>query len=121
MDDITEVTAIMDIVMSVLAILIVIGGIAAVILAFINEKKSVKEWLLLAVTEAEKQYGTKTGRLKLRAAYESFVKLFPVFSKFVTFETFSLWVDVTLKEMRNLIYANNNVRDYVAENGTENK
>ncbi len=111
----------MDIIISTLVILIIIGGIAAVILAFVNEKKSVREWLLLAVTEAEKQYGTKTGRLKLRAAYESFIKLFPVFSKFVPFDMFSTWVDVTLKEMRNLIYTNNNVRDYVAENSTEDK
>lgn len=44
-----------------------------------HEQVNVKEWLLLAVTEAEKALGSGTGQLKLRQTYQMFVKTFPAF------------------------------------------
>lgn len=41
----------------------------------------VKEWLLWAVTEAEKELGSGTGQLKLRQVYDLFVQRFPVITK----------------------------------------
>lgn len=87
--------------------------IAGAVILLSNEKKSVKEWLLLAVTEAEKALGGGTGKLKLRAVFESFVKIYPVFSKFVSFDTFSMWVDAALSEMKLLIQTNRSAAEYV--------
>jgi hypothetical protein len=56
----------------------------------------VKEWLLMAVLEAEKQFGSGTGKLKLRSVYDWFVARFPWIAKIVSFETFAQWVDEAL-------------------------
>ena len=56
----------------------------------------VKEWLLMAVLEAEKQFGSGTGKLKLRSVYDLFVARFPWIAKIVSFETFAQWVDEAL-------------------------
>lgn len=113
----TEFLAILPYII-VFAILII-----GVICLVLNQKKSIKEWLLLAVIEAEKIFGEKTGKLKLRQVFESFVKLYPVFSKFVTFDTFSGWVDIALKQMEEWLSSNKVAAEYVnytkAENLTE--
>ena len=49
----------------------------------------VKEWLLFAVTQAEKEFGSGTGQLKLRYVYDMFVTKFPYLVQFISFETFS--------------------------------
>ena len=79
-----------------------------------NEEKCVKEWLLLAVSEAEKALGGGVGKLKLRTAFQSFVKTYPVFSKLVSFETFSYWVDDALDEMKKLIQTNEKAAEYIS-------
>lgn len=63
----------------------------------------VKEWLLLAVMEAEKKFGEDTGVLKLRFVYDLFVTRFPWIAKVLTFDRFSALVDEALDEMRNLL------------------
>lgn len=63
----------------------------------------VKEWLLLAVMEAEKKFGEDTGVLKLRFVYDLFVTKFPWIAKVLTFDRFSALVDEALEEMRNLL------------------
>lgn len=78
-----------------------------------NEKANVKEWLLFAVTEAEKALGSGTGKLKLRQVYQMFVETFPVFSKLIGFETFSLWVDEALAAMYHLISTNTSINEYI--------
>ena len=83
-----------------------------------NEKTNIKEWLLLAVTEAEKALGSGTGKLKLRQVYQMFVETFPVFSKLVGFDTFSLWVDDALATMYHLISTNISINEYI---GIDNK
>lgn len=56
----------------------------------------VKEWLLMAVLEAEKQFGSGTGKVKLRVVYDLFVNRFPWVAKVVSFDTFATWVDEAL-------------------------
>ena len=53
----------------------------------------VKEWLLFAVMQAEKELGSGTGQLKLRYVYDMFVSKFPYLVQFVSFEFFSKLVD----------------------------
>lgn len=73
----------------------------------------VREWLLWAVTEAERELGGGTGRLKLRQVYDLFIVRFPWLAKVVPFNLFSDLVDDALVEMRDLLAKNNAVQDYV--------
>lgn len=78
-----------------------------------NDKEKAKKWLLLAVLEAEKEFGSKTGAIKLRYVYELFLSTFPLLSKFISFEQFSTMVDEALEEMKHLIDTNDAVSNYV--------
>ena len=83
--------------------LIVCAAAAGTVRLIRNERRSVREWLLFAVSEAEKLLGGKTGALKLRKVFGAFVETFPVFSAFISFDTFSGWVDTALEDMRALL------------------
>ena len=78
----------------------------------------VREWLLWAVTEAEKELGGGTGKLKLRQVYDLFVTRFPWLAKIVSFELFSDMVDDALDEMRDMLQNNRAVQQLV-EGGAE--
>lgn len=78
----------------------------------------VREWLLWAVTEAEKELGGGTGKLKLRQVYDLFVTRFPWLAKIVSFELFSDMVDDALDEMREMLQNNKAVQQLV-EGGAE--
>lgn len=77
--------------------------------------ENLKEWLKLAVTEAEAALGSGTGQLKLRDVYDMAVEKFPWVGEFITFETFSTWVDEALEWMNNQLESNENVKAYVVE------
>ena len=76
----------------------------------------VKEWLLWAVTEAERELGSGTGQLKLRYVYDLFIDKFKFSSMFITFSQFSLLVDGALIVMKVILTDNKNVQEYVAKN-----
>ena len=69
----------------------------------------VKEWLLLAVMEAEKKFGEDTGVLKLRFVYDLFVTKFHWIAKILSFDKFAALVDEALDEMRSLLDSNKNI------------
>lgn len=73
----------------------------------------VKEWLLYAVTAAEKELGGGTGQIKLRYVYDMFIVKFPYLVKFISFESFSYMVDEVLERFRDLLNNNNNLQSYV--------
>lgn len=77
--------------------------------------ENLKEWLKLAVTEAEAALGSGTGQLKLREVYDMAVEKFPWVGEFITFETFSTWVDEALEWMNNQLESNEKVKDYVVD------
>lgn len=99
--------------------MLAIGGTAAVLgVRFFQQPTedqiaAVKEWLLYAVTEAEKNLGEKTGKLKLRQCYDLFVQRFPAVAKVIPFSTFSGWVDAALEEMKRLLEGNRQIAEYV--------
>ena len=74
--------------------------------------KNIKEWLLWAVSEAEKALGSGTGALKLRYVYDLAVKNFPWVS-IIPFETFSEWVDEALEGMRHELEVNEKIKNYI--------
>lgn len=73
----------------------------------------IKEWLLYAVTEAEKELGGGTGQLKLRQVYDLFVQRFPAVAAVISFDTFSGWVDDALDQMREMLEQNKSVQKYI--------
>ncbi len=73
---------------------------------------NIKEWLLLAVTEAEKQLGGGTGQLKLRFVYDWAVDRFS-WVAVIPFTTFSSWVDEALNEMKKQLAVNEAVKAYI--------
>ena len=84
-----------------------------VILFLINQRKNIKEWLLYAVIEAEKNLGSKMGQVKLRKVYDEFVFTFPIVSKVISFKCFSKMVDMALLEMKKMLSSNEKVKEYI--------
>ena len=100
-----------------------IGTIAMAIYKFAGlptpeQVAKIKQWLLLAVTTAEKELGGGTGQLKLRYVYDMFVQRYPVAAQIVSFDTFSLWVDEALENMKRMLKDNRDAADCV-QGGTE--
>lgn len=73
----------------------------------------VKEWLLWAVIQAERELKGGTGTVKLRYAYDLFIKAFPNLAALVPFDIFKIWVDEALEQMKHLIETNKNISDYI--------
>ena len=69
----------------------------------------VKEWMLYAVTMAEKELGSGTGKLKLRYVYDLFLTKFSWLAKVISFEQFSELVDEALEEMKLLLNTNEQI------------
>ena len=107
-------------------LLIVIGVAAIAVIVYLIVKffklprseqlAKVKEWLLFAVTEAEKELGSGTGQLKLRYVYDMFVAKFPYLVRFVSFDAFSHLVDEVLVKFKELFKANKAIKLYVDSN-----
>jgi hypothetical protein len=75
----------------------------------------VKEWLLYAVIQAEKDLGSGTGQIKLRYVWDMFLKTFPALASVVSFEMFSALVDEALEQMKHLLATNKDIEAYVVE------
>ena len=78
----------------------------------------VKEWLLYAVMEAEKELGSGTGALKLRFVYDMFITKFPLLVALIPFSTFSSFVDEALDKFKKLLATTPELQAYVANQGT---
>ena len=105
---------------ALIALIILLGLCAAgiMICCFLKLSKEkqmemIKQWLLLAVIEAEKQLGSGTGAVKLRFVYDLFINRFKFMSKIITFEMFSQLVDEVLETMRHLIETNQSIAAYI--------
>ena len=79
-----------------------------------KQLNKVREWLLYAVTKAEKELGAGTGKLKLRYVYDMFVTRFDWLAEVITFERFSLMVDDALEKMKDMLKNNEAVQTLVA-------
>lgn len=77
----------------------------------------VKEWLLYAVMEAEKEFGSGTGALKLRFVYDMFITKFPLLVALIPFSTFSSFVDEALDKFKKLLATTPELQAYVANQG----
>ena len=98
--------------MIVLGVLVILALVAGGI--YVN---GYKNWLVWAVTEAEKTFGSGTGQLKLRYAYDLAIKQYPVIAKIIPFSVFSWLVDKALIKMREMIAKNGKIAGVIV--GTE--
>lgn len=99
---------------------IVIGAIiiiAIILYMILNQKKKVQEWLLYAVSEAEKHLGAGTGQLKLRKVYDWYCAKFPILAAVLPFKVFSGWVDTALDTMRMWLTSNAYISGYIGKGG----
>lgn len=99
----------------IIAALVALAGAGIAAYAFFKLPRTeqldkVREWLLWAVTNAEKELGDGTGQIKLRQVYDLFVVRFPWLAKIVSFGVFSELVDEALEKMNGLLATNPAVR-----------
>lgn len=81
------------------------GGYAVYVFVKMPSDKQlnkVREWLLYAVTKAEKELGGGTGQIKLRYVYDMFVARFAWLARVISFEAFSMMVDEALERMKKI-------------------
>ena len=108
----------MDNIIMIVSIIVVICAMLYAIYEFYKLGKEkqlamVREWLLLAVVEAEKALGSNTGKIKLRYVYDLFISKFKYLSLIISFEQFSLLVDDALVLMREAISNNKQIENYI--------
>lgn len=94
-----------------LQIILVVLGLA--IILYIMSLSSFKNWLVYAVSKAEKLFGSKTGKLKLRYVYYLAIEAYPLIVKLLPFSIFSILVDSSLKAMRLMIENNKEISDII--------
>lgn len=90
--------------------ILVIAGLIVRIKTFFTE--DLIEWLVDKVGDAESYFGSKTGQLKLRAVYDTFVSQRPIVALFISFKTFSKLVDAALEKFQDMIENNEKIREW---------
>lgn len=79
-----------------------------------KQLNKVREWLLYAVTKAEKELGGGTGQIKLRYVYDMFVTRFAWLARVISFEAFSMMVDEALERMKKMLESNKAMQTLVS-------
>lgn len=102
----------------------ILAGAGIYIFRFLKLSKEkqiaqIKAWLLGAVMEAEKEFGSGTGKLKLASVYDKFLSTIPWLAKTISFENFSKYVDDALVEMRKLLSNNGAIATIIVTESTE--
>lgn len=93
------------------------GGYAVYVFVKMPSDKQlnkVREWLLYAVTKAEKELGGGTGQIKLRYVYDMFVARFTWLARVISFEAFSIMVDEALERMKKMLESNKAMQTLVS-------
>ena len=104
----------------VFILIICVVALSFAIIRFFNlptnkQIANVKEWLKMAVFEAERALGSQTGQLKLRMVYDMAITKFPWIAKMIPFEVFSSWVDDALNWFEYQIQSNEAVKKMLEE------
>lgn len=63
----------------------------------------IRNWLLWAVIQAEKEFGGGTGKLKLAMVYDMFIAKFPKLQTIIPYTLYSALVDEALVVMREML------------------
>lgn len=104
----------------VVAFIACIGGIAGAIIYFTNlpteeQKEKIRQWLIYACIEAERELQSGTGQLKLRKVWNKLcnISAFAPVVKFISFDTFSDWVTDALRKAKEMLINNKTLATYV--------
>ena len=97
----------------VLLISVIVGIVAFFRLPTDKQIANLKEWLKLAVTQAEKELGSKTGQLKLRYVYDLALSKFSWLGKLISFDEFAGYVDEALVWLETQLESNKAVQSLV--------
>ena len=97
----------------VIAAMVILSTIRFVEMSHEEQMAKVSEWLLWAVTLAEKEYGGGTGKIKLREVYAQFIQAWPQVARWMPFSLFAKLVDAALVNMRSMLTTNDAAREYV--------
>jgi len=100
-----------------LAVIVVSAVVATVVAYRLFGIDKIKSWLLWAVTQAEKEFGGGTGKLKLAYVYDMFIAKFPKLQAIIPFAVFSALVDEALVLMREML-KNDKIQAFV-DKGSE--
>lgn len=87
-----------------------------------KQKEKVREWLIWACIEAEKDLRSGTGQLKLRQVYDKFctVPAFKWVAIVISFKQFEEWVSDALVEAKKMLVSNTTIAKRVyGENADE--
>lgn len=79
-----------------------------------KQKEQIKKVLLFLVTEAERLYGSKTGKLKLSYVYSELIIKLPHL-RFIPLSVVEKLIEETLEDMRHLLETNPKVAEIVKE------
>lgn len=107
------------IIVALMILVVITGGIIFTFFKSPSEVqlRKVKAWLLLAVTQAEVELGSGTGKLKLRFVYDLFITKFTWIARIISFEMFADLVEDALEEMRDMLKSNPAAFDLVNPSG----
>ena len=102
-------------------IILLLSVVVIAVIAVINffqkptpqQIQQIQEWILYLVIEAERQFGSKMGKVKLRYVYDKFLERFDYLGKIISFEKFSELVDKALSTMKDMISQNDKLKEYV--------
>lgn len=104
----------------VVALVSCIAGITCTIIYFVKlptqeQKEKIREWLVWACIEAEKELQSGTGQLKLREVWNKFCQIpaFASVAKFISFDLFSEYVKEALTKAKEMLVKNRNLSAYV--------
>lgn len=80
-----------------------------------KQKEKIKNWLIYACIEAEKELQSGTGQLKLRDVWNKFcaIPAFTAIAKFISFDTFSEYVKEALTMAKEMLVKNRSLATYV--------
>lgn len=100
-------------------ILLIIGALTVyAVLRFLKltpgkQIEKVKAALLYMVTEAEREFKSKTGRIKRSMVWEWLVERFPIVTLFLTEEQYDELLNKALEEFRKMLENNKELYNYV--------
>lgn len=79
--------------------------------------ENIKQWAIYACALAEKELGSGTGQLKMRATYNMFLSTFPKLANVISFETYQHIAEMALTEFKHMLETNPKVKDQIIQEG----
>lgn len=89
--------------------------IALLVYAFINRKGLLHKAALYAVSVAEEEWGSGTGKIKFAEVYTYIKKEFPILTLFFTEAQLTIIIEDALSELKNILASNTKKEEEIQE------